>query len=221
MIAVMNEKYANDASIFTCRDRRGNAAAGYWNRGPVPFGYESRVVVTDGRKGRKKLFILEQEAAVVRLIYELATLGLTGRPMGTRAIAKHLNANGYTLRGKPFFHSNVDGILTREHYVGAYRDRTVDAKGVKPTEEEAIVVSCPQIIAADIIARVFAIRAKGAPGVTPPRFTNSPWRHRDLRPSRVRLWNGAPDRQGGRLQILRLQPEGDGRCCKLPEQGDP
>ena len=174
MIAVMNEKYANDASIFTARDRRGNAAAGYWNGGIVPLGYESRVFVSDGRKGRKKLFIREDEAAVVRLIYDLANVGLAGRPMGTRAIAAHLNANGYTLRGKPFYHSNVDGILTREHYGGSYRDRTMDAKGVKPTEAEAIVVACPQIVAPDLIARVAAIRAKAAPAVTPPRITNSP-----------------------------------------------
>ena len=174
MIAVLNEKYANDASIFTCRDRRGNASAGYWNGGPIPFGYQSRIVVTEGRKGRKRLFIVEEEAAVIRLIYELATIGLTGRPMGTRAIAKHLNANGYTLRGKPFFHSNLDGILTREHYEGSYRDRTVDAKGVKPIDAEAIVVACPQIVAPEIIARVAAIRAKAAPAVTPPRITNSP-----------------------------------------------
>ena len=174
LIAVMNEKYANDASIFTARDRRGNASSGYWNGGPVPYGYESRVVIMEGRKGRKKLFIREDEAAVVRLIYELADVGLIGQPMGTRAIAKYLNANGHTLRGKRFFHSGVDGILTREHYSGSYRDRTVDAKGVKPTEAEAIVVACPQIVAPDAIARVTAIRAKAAPAVTPPRTTNSP-----------------------------------------------
>ena len=174
MIGLVNEKYANDASIFTARDRRGNARAGYWNGGPVPYGYESRVVVMDGSKGRKKLFIIDEEAAIVRLIYELATVGLTGRPMGTRAIAKHLNGNGYSLRGKPFFHSNVDGILTREHYSGSYRDRTVDDKGVKPIDAEAIVVACPQIIAPDLIANVAAIRAKAAPAVTPPRITNSP-----------------------------------------------
>lgn len=174
MIAVMNEKYANDASIFTARDRRGNASAGFWNGGRVPFGYESRVVVTEGRKGRKKLFIREDEAAMVSMIYELADVGLTGRPMGTRAIATHLNAHGYTLRGKPFYHSNVDGILTREHYSGSYRDRTMDAKGVRPTEGEAIVVACPQIVAPDRIARVAATRANAAPSVTPPRITNSP-----------------------------------------------
>ncbi len=174
MIGLVNEKYANDASTFTARDRRGNAANGYWNGGPVPFGYESRVIVTDGGNGRKKLFTAENDAAVVRLIYDLAEVGLTGRPMGTRAIAAHLSANGYTLRGKPFYHSNVDGILTRQHYGGFYRDRTIDTKGIKPPEAEAIVVTCPQIVASDQIARVAAIRAGAAPSVTPPRITNSP-----------------------------------------------
>ena len=93
--------------------------------------------------------------------------------MGTRSIAAHLNANGYTFRGKRFFHSNVGGILTREHYSGSYRDRTMDAKGVKPTGEEAIVVTCPQIVAPDQLARVAAIHARAAPSVTPPRVTNS------------------------------------------------
>lgn len=71
MIAVMNQKYADDASVFTS-DRRGNAASGFWNGGPIPFGYQSRVVVTDGRKGCKKLFVREEEAAVVRLVFDLA-----------------------------------------------------------------------------------------------------------------------------------------------------
>ena len=88
----------------------------------------------------------------------------------------------------PFFHSNVDGIFTRAHHAGSYRDRTIDYKGVKPTEAEAIVVPCPQIVAPDIIAKVAAIRAKAAPGAMPPRITNSPVKARwlgDLRSPRL------------------------------------
>lgn len=173
-IAVMNEKYANDASTFTCRDRRGNAQAGYWNGGPVPFGYESRVVTVEGRKERKKLFVREDEAATVRLTLQLACSGLTGQPMGTRAIAKYLNDNGYTMRGRKFYHSNVDGILTREHYAGSYRDRTRDVNGVTPSAADEIVVACPKIIEPDVMARVAAIRSRAAPRVTAPRITNSP-----------------------------------------------
>ncbi len=173
-IAVMNEKYANDAATFTCRDRRGNARAGNWNGGVVPFGYTAYVASVDGRKERKKLAVHEGEAVVVRLIIQLACVGLTGQPMGTRAIAKYLNDNGYTLRGRKFHNSNVDGILTREHYTGSYRDRTRDDRGVVPNFADEIVVECPKIIEPDVMARVAAIRAKAAPRVTAPRTTNSP-----------------------------------------------
>ena len=50
----------------------------------------------------------------------------------------------------------------------------MDAKGVKPSEADAIVVPCPQIIGPDLIAHAAAIRAKAAPAVTAPRTTNSP-----------------------------------------------
>ncbi|WP_267389241.1 recombinase family protein [Sphingomonas sp. GC_Shp_3] len=174
MIGVMNEKYALDASIFTRRDRRGNAQAGYFNGGPVPFGYQARTVAVEGRKERRKLFIVEEEAAVVRLIYGLARNGLHGTPMGTRAIAEHLNALGYRNRGREFFYSSVDGILTRQHYGGKYLDRTADSKGRTPSIEESIVIPCPEIVSPQIIAEVAARRARAAPKVTPPRVTNGP-----------------------------------------------
>ena len=174
IVAVMNEKYAHDASLFTRRDRRGNARAGYWNGGPVPFGYESRTVTIEGRKERRRLFVFEEDAAVVRLIHDLAEHGIAGTPMGTRSIAEHLNALGHTFRGRPFYHSNVDGILTREHYLGSYRDRTAGDDGAEPNEENAILIPCPQIVPVDQRARIVATRARAAPRVTPPRITNSP-----------------------------------------------
>lgn len=84
LVAVINEKYVHDASVFTRRDRRTNARNGFFNGGQVPYGYEARTVQIDGRKERKKLFIVEEEAEVVRLIYRLARSGLSGQPMGTR-----------------------------------------------------------------------------------------------------------------------------------------
>lgn len=111
---------------------------------------------------------------MVRLIFHLALNGLDGQPMGTHAIAAHLNASGHCFRGKPFFHSNTDGILTREHYAGSYLDRTADDDGVSPSDEHAIIVPCPQIVEPDIVLRVAVRRAKAAPRVTPPRVTNSP-----------------------------------------------
>lgn len=174
MFAVMNEKYAHDASVFTTRDRRGNAISGYWNGGPIPYGYESRAVGTFDRKERKKLSIREDEARVVRLIFDLALHGLHGQPMGTRAIAAHLNENGYTMRGRGFYHSNVDGILKRAHYCGSYIHRPANAQALPAGDGDPVVVSCPQIIEPDLMAQVAAIRAKSAPRVCAPRTTNSP-----------------------------------------------
>lgn len=137
-------------------------------------GHESYVASVDGGKEREKLAVHEGDAAVVRLIVQLACVGLTGQPMGTRAIAKYLKDNGYTLRGRKFHNSNVDGILTREHYAGSYRDLTRDDRGVVPSFADEIVVECPKIIEPDVMARVAATRAKAAPHVTAPRTTNSP-----------------------------------------------
>lgn len=172
--AAINEKYALDASLFTRRDRRGNAKSGFWNGGPVPFGYKSVVAAIHGRKERMKLAVVEEEAAIVRLIFDLSLQGLDGQPMGTRSIAAYLNAQGYKLRTAPFRHSNVDGILTRDHYSGTYYDRTSPQIDRLARPDEAIAVACPQIVEPDIIAAVAARRAKAAPKVTPPRITNSP-----------------------------------------------
>jgi site-specific DNA recombinase len=174
MVAVMNEKYVHDASVFTTRDRRGNAISGHWNGGPIPLGYESRVVSVFDRKERKKLFIREDEARIVRLIFDLALQGLHGRPMGTRAIAAYLNDNGYSLRGRRFHNSNVDGILTRQHYAGAYLHRPTNAQALPAGGGDPVIVSCPQIIEPDLMAQVAATRAKSAPRVRAPRITNSP-----------------------------------------------
>ena len=174
MVAIINEKYAYDASVFTRRDRRTNARNGYYNGGQVPFGYESRTVHVDGTKERKKLVIVEEEAEVVRLIYRLARVGLAGQPMGTRSIAAWLNTHGYTLRGRPFFHSALDGILTRPHYLGAYPDKTADDDGRPPEVEDWIWVECPRIIEPEEASEVAALRAKAAPAKTPPRVTNGP-----------------------------------------------
>ena len=174
MFSVINEKYAVDASSFTRRDRRYNATRGYWNGGLPPFGYKAVVASTDGSKVRKKLALVEDETAIVRLIYDLALHGLDGQPMGTRSIQRHVNQQGYTLRGRPFRHSNVDGILTREHYVGRYFDRTCPDVDGKAKPEHAIEVPCPKIIEPEIAAAVAARRSAAAPKVTPPRVVNSP-----------------------------------------------
>ena len=98
------------AAANTRRGLRGTAEEGFWTGGTIPLGYESRTVELRGKKEKKKLFIREDEAQIVRLIFDMAS-GVNGSAMGGRSIADHLNAHGYTLRGRNFFNSNIAGIL--------------------------------------------------------------------------------------------------------------
>lgn len=174
VVGLMNEKYALDAALFTRRDRRRNALRGFFNGGNVPFGYESRTAQIDDKKERKKLLVVEDEAAVVRLIYDMAEFGIGKGPMGTRSIAEWLRLHGYTLRGGPFFHGSIDRLLNLPHYLGGYTDNTKDDAGRLPTPDNRITVACPRIIEPAQAARIATLRAKRAPAVTPPRTVNGP-----------------------------------------------
>ena len=94
---------------------------------------------------------------VVRRIFELARFGVSGQPMGTRSISGWLEDHGYTLRGRPFHHSAIDGILHRPHYRGAYPDKTADDPGRVPEPEDWIWVPWPRIIEPDDAEQVAAL----------------------------------------------------------------
>lgn len=162
------------ASMNTRRGLRGTAAEGFWIGGTVPLGYESRTVEVRSKKEKKKLFIKEDEAAVVRLIFDLAERGLSGEPMGGRAIADYLNAHGYTRRGKPFYNATLAKILSHPHYLGSFPGSKHDSHGNLLPEDEWIWVDCPKIIEREQAERVAALRSVRAPRSTPPRVVSGP-----------------------------------------------
>lgn len=175
VIAAFDEYFALETAKHTRRTMRRNAEEGFFNGGPVPLGYESRTVEMRGTKAKKKLFIHENDARTVRLIFDLATVGKGSGPMGARAIAEWVNERGYTLsNGNSFSNSNVAGILGRCHYRGYYFDMTRDEHGGKAPEETWVRVECPQIIPEETMDAVAALRAVRRPTVTPPRVVNGP-----------------------------------------------
>lgn len=98
---------------------RRNAEEGFFSGGPVASGYESRTVERRGNKAKRKLFVHKDNAATVRLMFGLATVGDGNKPIGVHAMAEWLNERGYTLAsGAKFGNSNVAGILGRAHYHG-------------------------------------------------------------------------------------------------------
>lgn len=139
--AMVAEQQAIDASIYTSKSRRENARQGFYNGGPVAFGYETYVARKDGDKERMKLRVVPSEAAVVDQIFDWADMG-----RGGRWIVGELNRRGTTLRGAKFSNGNLSGILSRVTYTGVYYDRTVDDDGDVPDPEDWIAVPCPIII---------------------------------------------------------------------------
>ncbi len=163
------------ASMNTRRGLRGTAEENFWTGGQIPLGYESRTVEVRSKKQKKRLFVKEDEAVIVRLIFDLAERGLNGSgPMGGRATAKFLNAHGYTRRGSKFHNSNVAGILSRPHYMGKFPGNKYDEKGELLPEEKWTWVTCPKLISQTQFDRVAALRTTRAPRNTPPRVTNGP-----------------------------------------------
>lgn len=165
LTAYFAEQGAIDASIFTSKSRRENARQGFYNGGPVAFGYETYTARTDGQKERRKLRINEAEAAIVRDIFEWADMG-----RGGRWIVKTLNDRGDRLRGRKFSNSSVSGILARITYTGVYFDKTVDDDGNIPEPSDWIPVPCPEIIDQTTFDRVNALRTSRNPRRTAPHI---------------------------------------------------
>ena len=175
IVAIFDQHQSEETAKHTRRTMRANAEAGFWNGAVTPLGYEARTVERRGTKDKKKLFVNEDEAAIVRRIFRLALAGDGTGPMGARAIAQWLNARGDHLRGKSFSNSNVAGILARDHYTGRYFTMRRDARtGQRRPSEQWVAVACPAIIAQADFDAVQALRAVRNPRTTPPRVTAGP-----------------------------------------------
>ena len=172
MVGAFNQHLSDQSSVNTIRSMVENAAHGFWNGGPIPFGFESVTVERRKDKDKKKLAIREDEAEIVRQIFRLARFGDGKGPMGARGIAQWLNSKGYRLRGGRFANSNVAGTLSRTHYVGYYLDGKKNEFKEDLPEDQWITVPCPAIIGEEEFLEVAALRAKRSPKVTPPRETN-------------------------------------------------
>ncbi len=171
------DSHASEVNAETVRDMMiANAEAGYWNGARTPFGYETRVVAVLRKKEKKRLFVLEAEAAIVRLIHKLYLEGdvATG-PLGIKAICSWLNARGYQMRGKPFYTAAVETVLKSETYAGTAFFNRKDSRTQRPRPEaDWVKVPVPALVSLDAHNAVQRRLESRRPTRTAPRVVNGP-----------------------------------------------
>ena len=88
ILAAVAEVERENILAQTMAGREQKAVEGKWNGGFAPYGYK---LITDEDDKGGKLVIEEDEAKVIRLIYEM----YTSMNIGLSGIAKYLNTHGY------------------------------------------------------------------------------------------------------------------------------
>lgn len=139
---IFDELSSRLTAADTKRSMISNALAGRWNGGRPPYGYAS---APDGR--RRRLAVVDAEAAIARDIYTWRLQGL-----GTRAIAMRLNGAGLTNRSRRWTKSAVSALLRNEALNGMMifnrKNRRTGAR--RPRDEWIVVDSHEGIIDRDI-----------------------------------------------------------------------
>ncbi len=170
MQAAMDEQQSRVTSMKVRAGLAANARAGFYVGGNVPYGYTLEVVDKLGNKNKHKLAIEPEEAAVIRLIFEMYQAG-----SGYMAITKHLNDQGYRSRtGKQWYKSVLGRILNSTTYVGRHVFRPTNPVTRKTVpKSEWIEIACPSIVSDAQFENVQRLIEVRDPEITPARYTTS------------------------------------------------
>lgn len=131
-MAAFAEMERENIIVQTSAGREQKARSGKWNGGQAPFGYK---LVKD-EKGKSHLVIDEEEAEIVRIIFD----AYTKTSKGTHSISRELNAKGYRkdVRGNGkyeyFTPGTIKNMLRNPVYAGKIafgRRRVTPVKGVR------------------------------------------------------------------------------------------
>ena len=154
---------------------RANAEQGFWNGSVPPLGYETFVAETRGKKQKKKLRVVPQEASQVQHIVD-RYLGKGGKStIGIGKLAEELNDAGMSYRGRVFTPNLVHMILTRETYIGRHFYGMKDSRtGKMRPREEWIEVSVPAIISDKDFNAVQKLLKSRSREAAPARTHSSP-----------------------------------------------
>lgn len=151
MLALFDEYTSLETAKHTARAMLANARLGFWNGQTPPLGYRTYEAARLEGKSKRKLEVVEEEAFIVRKMFDLYLQGPPGSgPLGLTRLAIWLNEHGYKIRGKPFHVSNVQTILRNTAYIGvAFYNKKDSKTGERRPESEWIGIPVPAIVAAD------------------------------------------------------------------------
>ncbi|WP_246246122.1 recombinase family protein [Paenibacillus lemnae] len=120
IISSVNQSVSEQISRSSRRGKRESALKGNFTGSRAPYGYNREI-----RHGLKVLVPNEQQAAVVRGIYQL----YTANKMGEKAIVKYLNDKGIpSPKDVTWGITTVQRILQNEAYIGKNRSSKYETK---------------------------------------------------------------------------------------------
>lgn len=109
----MNQYYSMELSQKIKRGMNESRLKGNFTGGALLFGYRTKQTDTG-----KKIVVCEEEAKIVRELYERFVAGTM-----VSDLIEDLNARGIQNKGRPFARTAVYSLLANEKYAGVYRIR--------------------------------------------------------------------------------------------------
>lgn len=174
MLNVFDEHQSRETAKHVHRAMLENARQGFWNGAVPPFGYRTMVTERRGNKDKKVLVIEETEAAVIRQIFAMAS-GVSGRPMGVKAIASYLNDRGVRRRGRKFSTGSIYETLTSTTYHGRHVFNRRDSRSSKlRPPSQWVTMDVPALVDEATFNAVQGLLQSRRPSRTPPRVANGP-----------------------------------------------
>ncbi|WP_439543388.1 recombinase family protein [Hyphomicrobium sp.] len=174
VLNVFDEHQSRENAKHVHRAMLENSRQGFWNGSRPPFGYDTEIKERRGNKDKKVLVVNDEEARVVRKIFDLA-VGADGRPLGVKAIASYFNERGISRRGRRFSTGGVHDILTSSTYHGRHHfNRTDSRNGRARPPSQWVEFPVPQIVDEETFTAVQALLQNRSPRRVAPRIVNGP-----------------------------------------------
>lgn len=136
IIHIFNEFTSGTIAAHVTSSMVTVAQKGLWTGGITPFGYKAAYIDAERPEDGKKYAIDENEATVIRFIYDMWANGFTQAQIQQACLDKGFK----TRKGNPVNSSTISQIIRNDAYIGTYRYK---AKGF----DEVVIENChPPII---------------------------------------------------------------------------